>query len=457
MPARKAEPTTCSHKHLQLEPSAYAKEAGFEWLPAANRIAAETKSGRKAPRDRSNNASTDEFSDVQLATFPAPIVLPFDELNWNPEPDLQSFKSWHQEKARNKPTKARKNLYVMEVPDITKEVDFMHAWARPQHVADNKAACAAAGLDEGTSQGIVDYVAAFYNGFPTRMFPNRLRFVPWVEKPSKSKKKPTQQQYVGLSTADGNSTRIRARVSPDGVFSHQLNLEDILDAAITMLPDDAYAIVLLMDHDLYEDEDDDFCCGRAYGGSRVSVVSTARYRPELDEHAKIDTDHMWPASHCKAYAAKLCAEQDVHTATRNVPSTAASPMRAAVAAASRVKHNSAPGYLRSEWFSRVARTVTHELGHCFCLAHCAYYACLMQSTSGMAEDVRTPVYLCKVCLSKLTYAAAVELQGGGEDDRLTYLKQRYDALDSFLLPLKSVGLFAGFYAWANARRRDLFE
>jgi archaemetzincin len=132
-------------------------------------------------------------------------------------------------------------------------------------------------------------------------------------------------------------------------------------------------------------------------------------------------------------------------------------MRAAVAAASRVKHNSAPGYLRSEWFSRVARTVTHELGHCFCLAHCAYYACLMQSTSGMAEDVRTPVYLCKVCLSKLTYAAAVELQGGGEDDRLTYLKQRYDALDSFLLPWKSVGLFAGFYAWANARRRDLFE
>ena len=136
MPPRKAEPTTCSHKHLQLEPSAYAKEAGFEWLPAANRIAAETKSGRKAPRDRSNNASTDELSDVQLATFPAPIVLPFDELNWNPEPDLQSFKSWHQEKVRNKPSKARKTLYVMEVPEVTKEVDFMHAWARPQHVAD---------------------------------------------------------------------------------------------------------------------------------------------------------------------------------------------------------------------------------------------------------------------------------------------------------------------------------
>ena len=333
----------------------------------------------------------------------------------------------------------------------------MRAWMQPQHVADNKTTCAAAGLDPDTSQGIVDYVAAFYRGFPTRMFPDRLRFVPWVEGTSKPKKNPSQQQYVGLATADGNTTRIKARISPDGVFSHQLNLEDILDAAITMLPNDAYAIVLLMDHDLYEDEDDDFCCGRAYGGSRVSVVSTARYRPELDEQAKIDTDHMWPGSHCRSYVAKLCAEQDIHTTTRNVPSTATSPMRAALAAASRIKHNSAPGYLRSEWFSRVARTVTHELGHCLCLDHCAYYACLMQGTSGMAEDMRTPPYLCAVCLSKLSYAAAVELQGGGEDSRLNYLKQRYSALDQYLLPWRNVRMFSGFHAWANARRKALFE
>jgi hypothetical protein len=79
MPPRKAGPTTCSHKQLQLEPSAYAKEAGFEWLPAANRIAAETKSGRKAPRDRSTNTSTDQASDAQLATFPGPLVSELDQ------------------------------------------------------------------------------------------------------------------------------------------------------------------------------------------------------------------------------------------------------------------------------------------------------------------------------------------------------------------------------------------
>jgi hypothetical protein len=79
MPPRKAASTTCSHKQLQLEPSAYAKEAGFEWLPAANRLAAETKSGRKAPRDRSTNACTDQASDAQLAAFPGPLVSELDQ------------------------------------------------------------------------------------------------------------------------------------------------------------------------------------------------------------------------------------------------------------------------------------------------------------------------------------------------------------------------------------------
>lgn len=79
MPPRKAEPTSCSHKQLQLEPSAYAEEAGFEWLPAANRLAAETKSGRKAPRDRSTHSSTDQAYDAQLATFPGPLVSELDQ------------------------------------------------------------------------------------------------------------------------------------------------------------------------------------------------------------------------------------------------------------------------------------------------------------------------------------------------------------------------------------------
>lgn len=453
MPHKRAS-KDCSHAQLQLEPSAYAVEAGFEWKSAAERTAAATKSGRK-PR----NGAGDENADEQLSTFPGPLVLPWDDLGWEPEIDLQSFRSWHKEKVRNKPTQSRKTLYVLEVPEVTKDVNFMELWIQPQLQADGRAA--SSGLDPDAkpslaAQDIVDYLAAFYHGFPTKLFPHRLRFVPWDEKPkAKGSKKGAQEQYVGLATVDGNTTRIRARKSPDGVFNGQLNLEDILDAAIEMLPKDAYSIVLLMDHDLYEDEEDDFCCGRAYGGSRVSVVSTARYRPELDDETKLDRTHMWPASHCRDYVAKLCAEQDIHNKSRKVSADSSSPMHTAVKAAARTKHSDEPAYLSGLWFSRVARTVSHELGHCLCLAHCGYYACFMQSTSGMMEDVRQPPYLCDVCLSKILYKVTVELKQSSEEARAAYVVERYAALERFCERWKQIGMFAGYQAWLEARLRQL--
>ena len=39
----------------------------------------------------------------------------------------------------------------------------------------------------------------------------------------------------------------------------QLNLNDLLDVAVSILPDDAYAFLLLVEYDLSEDEDDNFC------------------------------------------------------------------------------------------------------------------------------------------------------------------------------------------------------
>src|SRR6202035_5293660 len=45
--------------------------------------------------------------------------------------------------------------------------------------------------------------------------------------------------------------------------------------------------------------------GRAYGGSRVAVVSTSRYNPVLDCVQDIDRQHSWPASHCESYIKDL--------------------------------------------------------------------------------------------------------------------------------------------------------
>ncbi|XMA15345.1 hypothetical protein WAI453_008136 [Rhynchosporium graminicola] len=40
---------------------------------------------------------------------------------------------------------------------------------------------------------------------------------------------------------------------------------------------------MLLEHDLYDEEEDEFECGRAYCGSRLSVGSGAKYWPGFDK------------------------------------------------------------------------------------------------------------------------------------------------------------------------------
>ncbi|KAK8096874.1 Archaemetzincin-2 [Apiospora kogelbergensis] len=460
----------CPHRTLQVEPSAYAHEVGFEWQSPTQRLAATTRSGRVPilsgasiggsssgggrRREGADEPVVTQVAKDLLASFPGPLVLPTDELAWDPGYEPQSFQSWSRDKTRNRPTAARKTLYVAAVPEITEEVGFMREWLRPQSPG---AACSYPELKSPDLDDYVAYLGAFYHGFIVKPFPQKLRFVSWDQRDRSGK-----FQYVGLATEDGNCTRIRARTAPDKVFSKQLNLADVLDAEISMLPKDAYAMALLVDHDLYEDEEDDFCCGRAYGLNRVCVVSTARYHPILDDGAKLDLEHVWPASHCKAFVNGQCAEADVHRGTRAVAVSAKSPMRAAIQAASQIRHDEnmssssavAAAYLRTLWFSRLVRTVSHELGHNLYLDHCVYYACMMQSTTGMAEDLRQPPYLCPVCLAKIVHKVVVELQrGDGENTakKDAYILERYEALAQVCERWKEVGLFVGFQVWLRSR------
>ena len=252
--------------------------------------------------------------------------------------------------------------------------------------------------------------------------------------------------------------RIRTRAPLDAVFKRQLALNDLLDTAIGMLPGDAYAFLMLVDHDLFEDDDDDFACGRAYGGSRVAVVSTARYNPELDSLQSVERQHAWPASHCEAYLQSCCvtpSKSRPQPKKMKVPSEEMSfdlemrhshpslspedlgPLQAAVSAYNTTPPSEAP--TPGIWLSRVCRTASHEVGHCFGMGHCVYYACVMQGTAGLSEDVRQPPYLCPVDLAKVLQASS------GDPE------QRYAALLSFSERHKHNQMFAAFAAWLRAR------
>ncbi|KAK4040667.1 hypothetical protein C8A01DRAFT_35321 [Parachaetomium inaequale] len=434
----------CKHRALHLDVSPHAAEAGFARPSLAKRKAATTPSGRAT-------GSTAEHARLE-SLFPGPLVLPDDGLAIDPKEPPQSLRSWATEKMRNPVTRRRKTIYVVPAPEIPQSPAFcpmLHKWKVPSVLpAPLKGGCDAPRADH-----VRDYLEAFYHPLPVKTLPGRAQFVPWTE--GKSKPSPSQPpQYIGLQLGDG-VTRITTRPCPDEVYPRQLSLNDVLDAAIEALPDDAYAMVVLTDHDLYEDDDDDFCCGRAYGSSRVAVVSSARYHPLLDEATGIDREHMWPFSHCDAYVQRLCKDAGGSTSGPTNRRKLTSPDPTSLGPEQPMQRVIQDGLAAPKptdshtglWLSRMVRTVSHEVGHCVCLAHCSYYACVMQGTAGIAEDLRQPPYLCLVCEAKLARA----VRDIGEADEVRWLVERYSLLVGFCAVWGRVSMFAAYRCWLQQR------
>jgi archaemetzincin len=437
----------CTHEILQLDPSPFARLAGFDWQDARARTAAKYKDRVCPPR--SGRTPHNQRSERIGQTYPGPLVLPHDDLNYDPDEQPQNMKSWFEEKARNRfGAEGRKTLYVADVPSITQAVENigMNVWVKPG--VENKGN----ELRSPKVEEVIEYLTAFYHGIAVKEFPKNLAWTTWKSTARTNPKTKGVPKYIALQH-DQVVTRIRARPAPDGLFPAQLNLDDILDAAIAMLPQDAYALLLLVDHDIYENEEDDFCCGRAYGGSRVAVVQSARYNPLLDPSNGIDHAHTWPTSHCKNYVDQLCAAEDVVAkppSLKQCKLSKSGPLRAAISAVSTLEPPTSTTELEGLWFSRVARTASHELGHCLGMAHCVYYACNMQSTAGMEEDARQPPYLCPICLRKLGYAVCTELGAGGETQRAEWERERHEVLSEFCGKegRGSVGMWKGLDAWS---------
>jgi archaemetzincin len=317
----------CSHSTLIVESSSHAIAAGYTQPPKYTRLVA-TGQGKRAVID-------DSVLYADSATFPAPLILPGDDLAMDPKHPAQSLTSWQRLRERNQVTARRRTLYVA-VPEC-RDPRF-NEWAKPCLPAvKGKAKKARAEEISGPrTEDVIAYLRAFYHGMPVEEVPFKVDIRNWdddgdddddVENPKpkptskgksrttlnhkrqKKRKLDSDHGFVGLAANNG-MTRIRTRPSPDGLYRRQLNQLDLLDACIDMLPATAYALVLIVPFDLHESDDDEFCCGLAFGGSRVAVVSSARYHPLLDELQGVERVHAWPASHCREYVEGYLAENE---------------------------------------------------------------------------------------------------------------------------------------------------
>lgn len=73
---------------------------------------------------------------------------------------------------------------------------------------------------------------------------------------------------------------------------------------------------------------------------------------------------------------------------------------------------------------RSVRVLNHETGHMFGLWHCIFYSCTMNGSNHLAEDDRTPLHLCPVCLRKLFHAVRFDVEKRYEDLHRFYRKHR---------------------------------
>lgn len=225
-----------------------------------SRVAQQT--GYRRP-NRLESAKAAGLIDVSLfedADYPAPLVLPNDEIDFDPEYPPQSFSDWQKHITPMSLPFKRTKIYLVPPPGWTEKASFSYRNEWPhRHL-----------LPPG-SESIVEYLAAFYDGFEVlQLRKEKLTFDEWIEEGEAEQ----SQSFVALNTGT-ESIRIRKRPMPNKGRGFQLNLNDLLDGAIAVLPDDALALILLMDFDLYEDDDDDFVCGRAYGESQY--VSCLRF------------------------------------------------------------------------------------------------------------------------------------------------------------------------------------
>jgi archaemetzincin len=153
-----------------------------------------------------------------------------------------------------------------------------------------------------------------------------------------------------LEREDLDADRLPSR-EHDG--HRQIHAPSMLDAVRPVLPATAYAMLALVNLDLYVWPEQQFGFGYSTYTDRVGVVGFARFDPAFSGAER-------PADLWRAIVA------------------------------------------------RSLRVVAHEVGHLFGLAHCQHFRCVLNGVADLRELDALPLHLCPLCLRKLNLVAGLD-------------------------------------------------
>ena len=199
---------SCSHSSLSFSPSPYAASTGH-----AQRT-------RRQLKTASGLHQNDKYPPE--STFPAPLILPGDDLAEDPKCPAQSLRSWLGERNRNNVTARRKTIYIADSPSTDDhQAGFMRSWTKPK--LEKRARAGNSQAESPAIADVITYLSAFYHPLPVKPLGTPLRFSKWSSRPSK--KGSTEPAKVALCTPT-EPTLIHHRPCPDGLYSYQLDLNE---------------------------------------------------------------------------------------------------------------------------------------------------------------------------------------------------------------------------------------
>ncbi|KAF5976124.1 hypothetical protein FBULB1_7112 [Fusarium bulbicola] len=454
----------CDHQTTYVDCSPAAVSLGFARPPPEERTLAMSKTGRLA---RAYLAKEDGAFDEHV--FPAPLVLPGDHLAEDPMEQGQSSKDWFAMETTQKRCQeisSKQKVFVYGPPSVKLLPVEMQSWTQPV-------------LPQGFPQGperwtwllkmknqLAAYLRAFFTTMQVTQYSGTADFLPIQGRKRVHFADTPPRSVVGFILRDDRYTfEIRHRPSPDGLSRMQLNVSDLRTALVRFKVPPAHSVVLVVNHDLYDEDEGAYLTDRFWAADGIAIVSTFRYNPSLDGLAGVDRLHRWPSSHCKAYLDARCQvlAEDKDSTTRNHLAFKAfgkppgdSALSLAIQAANQAGQPSSMEDLSNLWFARVLIAVSRETAHCFGLQNCTYYACLMQGVRGPRQAGEIPPYLCPVCYSKLASELVLiqPMSKRGIEREKAWLGEHYAELKAFCSKWNKIPQFAAYEAWLGKRLED---